>query len=187
MLDRTHHIVRAALTVFSRYGVAKTTMNDIAAEAGVARQTVYNAFPGKTEILRAAVRLAMDEALVEMQDAWEAADGLGTRVDIYFQTGPIARFEAVQARPELAELLDGANAVASEEVVEAKAKWVAFMAGSFERAGYRCHDPEVSMRDVAEFLYTTGKNAKYDAKSKPDLLARLKVAKLAVLALLAAD
>lgn len=44
-------IVRAARKCFERYGFAKTTMDDIAREAGISRPTIYNYFPGKAEIL----------------------------------------------------------------------------------------------------------------------------------------
>lgn len=39
-------IVEAALTCFARWGVSKTTIDDIAREAGVSRATLYRAFPG---------------------------------------------------------------------------------------------------------------------------------------------
>ena len=57
MNSRTQNILEAAQIVFARYGVSKTTMSDIAREAGVARQTVYNAFATKNEVLREVVRL----------------------------------------------------------------------------------------------------------------------------------
>jgi AcrR family transcriptional regulator len=122
MLDRDHHIVMAALSVFSRYGVSKTTMNDIAAEAGVSRQTLYNAFPGKTELLRAAVRLTMQETLDDIRGGLGRTTDLGARIDSYFAAGPIAWFDAVTTSPELAEILDGMHAVASEELAEGKTR-----------------------------------------------------------------
>ena len=55
MMDRETQLMKAAFAVFSRYGVSKTTVGDIAAEAGVSRQTMYNLYGGRDEILRAAV------------------------------------------------------------------------------------------------------------------------------------
>jgi AcrR family transcriptional regulator len=48
-------IVTAALSCFARYGTTKTTIDDIAREAGCSRATVYRAFPGGKEELSAAV------------------------------------------------------------------------------------------------------------------------------------
>jgi AcrR family transcriptional regulator len=88
MLDRDQHIVSAAVSVFARYGVSKTTMNDIAVEAGVSRQTLYNAFPGKTELLRAAVRMEMARSLEEISVDWAGTTDLGARIDSYFPGRP---------------------------------------------------------------------------------------------------
>lgn len=49
-------IVDAALECISRQGVAKTTLDDVAQEAGCSRATVYRTFPGgKEAVLAAAV------------------------------------------------------------------------------------------------------------------------------------
>lgn len=183
MLDRDHQIISAALSVFSRYGVSRTTMNDIAAEAGVSRQTLYNAFPGKTELLRAAVRMKMAEALEQIRADWAVTTDLGARIDSYFRAGPVAWFDAVSASPELAELLDGMNAVACEELSEGKARWVDYVEEAFAEAGLVSRDPDITLREIAEFLYTSGKSAKDAAATKADLRARLKVIKRAVIAL----
>ena len=44
-------IVAAARTCFERYGIQKTTIEDIAKAARVSRPTVYKHFPGKLEIV----------------------------------------------------------------------------------------------------------------------------------------
>lgn len=48
-------VVDAALACFSRWGVAKTTLDDIAREAGVSRATVYRLFPGGKDVVIDAV------------------------------------------------------------------------------------------------------------------------------------
>jgi AcrR family transcriptional regulator len=52
-------VVAAAATVFLRHGYAGATIPAIAAEAGVALQTVYRAAPGKAGLLAAAVTAAV--------------------------------------------------------------------------------------------------------------------------------
>src|SRR3954464_13306320 len=44
-------IVDAGLTCFDRHGIAGSTLDDIAAEAGVTKGAVYHHFRGKREIL----------------------------------------------------------------------------------------------------------------------------------------
>ena len=48
-------IVAATLVSLARYGVGKTTLEDVAKEAGCARATVYRYFGGKQELLLAVV------------------------------------------------------------------------------------------------------------------------------------
>ena len=48
-------VVDAALACFGRWGVAKTTLDDIAREAGVSRATIYRLFPGGKDVVIDAV------------------------------------------------------------------------------------------------------------------------------------
>jgi AcrR family transcriptional regulator len=76
-------IIDGTLTCLARYGTAKTTVDDVARQAGVSRATVYRVFPGgRDEILAAVVdtemaRLfsALGVRLGEAQDLTEALVG----------------------------------------------------------------------------------------------------------------
>src|SRR5829696_1600378 len=64
----TTRIRDAALICIGRFGLAKTTVDDIAREAGSSRATLYRYFDGKPAIVRAAVVAEFDrvsDALVE--------------------------------------------------------------------------------------------------------------------------
>ena len=52
-------IFKAALGCFERYGLRRTTMDDVAAAAGVSRKTVYNYFANKTGLV---AEVIFDEA-----------------------------------------------------------------------------------------------------------------------------
>ena len=53
-------IIDGTLTCLARHGTAKTTVDDIARQAGVSRATVYRVFPGgRDEILAAVVDTEM--------------------------------------------------------------------------------------------------------------------------------
>jgi AcrR family transcriptional regulator len=62
-------VVDAALACIARVGLAKTTLDDVAREAGCARATVYRCFPNKQQLLTAVV---VREALA-LRDAVSAA------------------------------------------------------------------------------------------------------------------
>lgn len=70
-------IIAAALVCIARWGVGKTTVDDIAREAGCSRATLYRAFPGgKDVILAATARREMVRALEALDEACRAADDL---------------------------------------------------------------------------------------------------------------
>jgi AcrR family transcriptional regulator len=54
-------VLGATITCLSRWGMAKTTLDDIAREAGVSRATVYRLFPGgKDTVVKAAVAAELE-------------------------------------------------------------------------------------------------------------------------------
>ena len=56
MTETEEKILEAAIRTFLRYGARKPAMNDIAKAAGVSRQTLYDLFGGKEELIRASTR-----------------------------------------------------------------------------------------------------------------------------------
>ncbi len=78
-------IVDATLVCLARYGVAKTTLDDVAGEAGCARATVYRYFAGKRQLIQATViregeRIiaAVDAAAVDAPTIEDALVSMGT-------------------------------------------------------------------------------------------------------------
>lgn len=71
--DGSARLVEAALRCVARWGVAKTTLDDVAREAGCSRATVYRTFPGGKEALFAAV-VAAELARLELTVALATAD-----------------------------------------------------------------------------------------------------------------
>ncbi|MGZ5381306.1 MAG: TetR/AcrR family transcriptional regulator [Thermoanaerobaculia bacterium] len=71
---RCHAICEAAMRVVGRKGLEKTTVDDIAHEAGVAKGTLYLYFRSRDEILEKTIGAAVDDLLERLQ---HAADGAG--------------------------------------------------------------------------------------------------------------
>ena len=64
---RRDSIVRAATTVFLRYGYAKTSMGNLAEAAKLSRPSLYEAFDGKEELFGAVIRRLNGDALAKMR------------------------------------------------------------------------------------------------------------------------
>ena len=56
-------IIRAAETVFRRWGLTKTTMEDIARQAGKAKSTLYYYYKSKNEVLEAMAQAQLDRII----------------------------------------------------------------------------------------------------------------------------
>lgn len=79
MVDPTveDRVIDAALECFGRWGIAKTTAEDIGREAGVSRATVYRSFPGgKGAILHAVGQREIGRLMGAVLDAVDGADDL---------------------------------------------------------------------------------------------------------------
>lgn len=178
MSDRDTEIVKAASELFMRYGIGRVTMADIAKGAGVARQTLYNAYANKDDVLRAVARNSVATTFAAVEKPWADAADIAICIDLYYEHVPLAWFDMVVSAPDAAEIVDGLNAVAKSEMDEAMAKWRTMFAAKFTTAG--AADPDT----MADFFVSASKSAKYDAIDRTTLVKRLEMLKQAVLAML---
>jgi AcrR family transcriptional regulator len=72
--------VDAARRCFDRFGFEKTTISDVAAEAGVTRRTVYRYFENSDELLRAAFALAAGGIVERMVTHARRCKNAGERI-----------------------------------------------------------------------------------------------------------
>lgn len=184
MTGKNHMIVSAATNMFVRYGYAKTTMGDIAAEAGVARQTLYNAFPGKEEILRAVVRQAVEATHQAVIVAWADAGTVDAKLAAFQDLGPTTWFEVMRSSPDWASLMEGVHAAASDELSVSDAKWRASLMEMFIADLPQDHATSDTLTDVVDFFYSASLNAKYGVRDVEHLRTRLTTIRAATLVLL---
>jgi AcrR family transcriptional regulator len=165
LTDTSVEIVDAALRCIARWGVAKTTLDDVAREARCSRATVYRAFPGGKEgLLEAVHRTELHRFFVRVAHRLEAAETLeDLLVDgITEANAALATHEALQFllrhEPEVvlphlafhrAELVLGAVTVFAapylaphlgEDDAAAAAEWVARLVLSYSLCPSEVHD-----------------------------------------------
>ncbi|MFZ4811386.1 MAG: TetR/AcrR family transcriptional regulator [Ilumatobacteraceae bacterium] len=70
-------VLDATKTCCERWGIAKVTVDDIAAEAGVSRATLYRMFPGGKDVVFDALRVReLEEFFTELSEHLVGADDL---------------------------------------------------------------------------------------------------------------
>ena len=168
MNNKHAEIYEAAFRVIARYGVKKTTMGDIAIEAGISRQTLYNTFPGKDEVISGLVTHSMSSSLAEILKRWESLNTLEAKLDCYFELGPLYWYQGVQKMPEIADLFEGENSIAEETLNLVGQNWKDALTNLLRESGVK-EDPDV----LADFIYTTSKTLKCNADSIEHLQQRL--------------
>ena len=75
-------VLAAAYECVARFGIAKTTVEDVVKQSGVSRATVYRVFPGgKDELLRAAVSWEMDRFFLRLAEEVVAAPDFASMLE----------------------------------------------------------------------------------------------------------
>src|ERR1700730_4558145 len=76
-------IIGGARTLFEKYGLKKTTMEDIAREVGKGKSSLYYYFPSKYEIFEAVVEQEINEFFNVTQKAIEKAPTAREKLKAY--------------------------------------------------------------------------------------------------------
>jgi TetR/AcrR family transcriptional repressor of mexJK operon len=90
-LDKRNAIVAAAKRVFLRDGYTEASVDDIAAEAGVSKQTIYNHFGTKEHLFLTVIRMAQAGADAEASSEVEAEAGLTLLEDFLGESDDLDR------------------------------------------------------------------------------------------------
>jgi AcrR family transcriptional regulator len=177
-------IVRAATTLFSRYGFRKTTVDLIAHEAEVAKPTLYAHFSDKEAIFVAVCQHVVDGILA----AAGAEQGRADVVDRF--AGMLAAkfttvFELVDSSPHARELLDSQDAQARDVVAKADAAFSKLLTDALRaaiRRGELVTDHiEARPAKLATLLLQAGHGAGYGATSAAEHRANLRALVAALL------
>jgi AcrR family transcriptional regulator len=151
--EARQQILGAAEQVILRYGVAKTTMDDIGKEAGVSRPTVYRYFGDRDALLSALIErrsrmlFARARAFIAGHQTFaeQLVEGLIYLVD-HGRRDPIVRILVSPEHMELATTLVGGSGLAAELTQE---MWQPILAAAAERGEIRA---DLDIAQVAEWL-----------------------------------
>lgn len=181
MDSKEEKIVDAAVRVFSRYGVRRTTMNDIASEAGIARQTLYNVYSNKDEVLRATIRLFTDRSLAAIEANDAVAQTLDDKLDVVFEQMVVRPFEILSATPDADDIINGFNEAGRDEISIANERYRAAIESILAPFKQQISASGLTTHQLSDFVRSTAKAFKRDAENKKHLLQLLEALKVLVL------
>ncbi|MEM7471199.1 MAG: helix-turn-helix domain-containing protein [Pseudomonadota bacterium] len=179
-------ILNAAKSLFVRFGFEKMTMNDIAREAGVARQTVYNRFDSKDAIFVTLVRERMEQLRAELHAAWTETNSVSEMIDAFLRVVPIAWFDEASTFSNPGEMIDRLNRLATDEMQSFAAEVINNIAGHLEgEAAFG--SGALDRFSFAENFYWSTVNAKYGARDRADFMKRIETTRAMALIVLGTD
>lgn len=100
--DTSRRILDAAVECFTTSGIRRTTMDDIAATAGIGRATLYRRFAGRDDVVRAAVTREMARFVTTVDGTVGGLDDPGDRL----VEGFVAILRASRDHPLLNRLIE---------------------------------------------------------------------------------
>lgn len=81
-VDPRHRVYAGTYECVARFGLAKTTVDDVARASGVSRATVYRIFPGgREQVLRETIGWEMNRFFTELAEEVDGAPDLETRLE----------------------------------------------------------------------------------------------------------
>ncbi len=130
-------ILEAAQKLFSQYGYRRTSIDDIAREAEIAKGTVYLSFKSKEEIFRAlceslAQRVETDAAAAAALDA-----PLENRLAAILEAKFGLYFDLVKRSPHAAELMDSKNRLSADVFTASEKKYARILRETIDAATNR--------------------------------------------------
>jgi len=179
MLDRQKTILTSAFDVFTRYGVKRATMNDIASEAGIARQTLYNTFANKDAILRALIQDHKDQTVAIIEECTQNNTEFSDSLDALFENVACKPYMLLKTTPHGNEILEGITNSAQEELTNGYKAIAKATTAMIQK-----HLPDNSTfaaSDLAELIVYSALSIKYKAESKTQLDNLLSTLKTLVL------
>lgn len=146
---RQLRILEAAGTLLARYGYLKTTVDDVAREAGVGKGTLYLHWKDKTSLFRAAIWHASRQTTEEMM-ARLSADPDGGQFYRLWTHGMVA----VYSNPLLSQVMSGRTDILRGLVDSLDTDTVSELFGNSESQIERLQAAGLIRRDLAPGLVT---------------------------------
>jgi AcrR family transcriptional regulator len=168
--DRLTQILDAAYLCFTRHGVRRTTMDDIAREAGLSRPGVYQHVGNKEDVFRRLTERLLDAALTRSRAAAEQGQDVTARVTGILDAKLGLTLALWRDSPAHAAELLGVDSRLSADQIDAYDRAMRqLLVDALTNA-----DPDVPADELADVLlaFTRGLEAARPGRTEPSLALR---------------
>ena len=162
-------ILIAGQTLFGRHGFQRTSMADIAREAGIARATLYLRYSDKRALFERVAAMLVDAALTGAETAWNDEGDLAANLEAVVLAKELGFFRLINATPHGAELLAVDAELTHRHVARLDTGYTSLLtrfAKVAEQAG-AVLTAFGGADGLAEFVATAGAGLKHEVRTEP--------------------
>ncbi|WP_333714207.1 TetR/AcrR family transcriptional regulator [Yoonia sp.] len=175
-------ILDAVIGVVSRYGIKRTTMDELARQAAVSRQTLYDRFGDKDGIFAAAIAYSAKRVEEALQTGFAQQTSLGDKIDVFYSVAVLPFYELFRRMPDVADFEKGLGAHSKATSNAATRRRQEILAAMFaEHVSQGGRTPE----QIAVFFDKSCNRAKLFSETIEDLEAYLSLLKESIVAVIA--
>ena len=114
MQDTKTLMLKAAVDVVSQAGIRTFSVGKAAVRTGLSRQSIYNAFGSKEEMLRAAMRHSGERKRDAALQAVSETKTIEDQLDVLFEHLVVSAFQFVKSNPSADDFIDSAHKIGGE-------------------------------------------------------------------------
>ena len=169
-------LLDAALTLFSRHGFQRTSMADIALEAGLARATLYARFKDKRAVIEALATSLVETALAAAEAAWVEGNPLAANIEATLIAKDLPLYRLLHASPHGAALLAFDADLTRDHARRLDAGFAALLTRRAEGEAARGADLSAygGAAGFGLFVAAAGPGLKHETRTEADYLAAVR-------------
>ena len=180
MTSTKNKIIDAAIATFIRYGARKTAMTDIADAAGVSRQTLYDQFGSKDDLVEAAISRNTDLVLARISERLEESGNLADSLDVYLTETVVRTFERLKTSEDVEDLISGHSDAGRAAISKSHKRHTKVVIDLLTPYCDQIESTGQSTNQIAAFLVRNAMSLKH-CENKRDLNAMLDSLKTSIL------
>ena len=152
MTEREAKIIEVAVQLFSQYRMKRTSMIDIDVEAGLARQTLYNSFSDKDEVILCCIRALMTQKLSAIKSGAAHCDNAGDVLDIILETLSLKPYRILAQSRHADEIMDSYSRFPVAEKTENNRQLIVAIEQVLQPYHRSIKGNDLTLSEIAEFI-----------------------------------